>query len=246
MESILDRLSEAQLNELFLEYQSLALRLFAKQRVEIMRLLANAASDRERRAAVAMIQRQLTLPDGRFREAWRDAFAEANEKVLTRAARVSLRALDFGKVANESIPLTAYVRADTLAEHIGETSAARVTDAVYTAIQEGHSAAAAIVTDAFGSEISRTRAERIARTETHGTLVQGEFDAMVEVGIFRYKEWLHSGNRRQPREDHIAIDGERVPIDEPFSNGLMFPGDQAGLPEDVINCGCGVLYFTDA
>ena len=35
------------------------------------------------------------------------------------------------------------------------------------------------------------------------------------------------------------IDGEAVNVGEPFSNGVIFPGDSAsGPPQEVINCRC--------
>jgi hypothetical protein len=40
------------------------------------------------------------------------------------------------------------------------------------------------------------------------------------------------------RASHAAIDGETQPYDEPFSIGLMYPGDPTGPPEEVINCDC--------
>jgi uncharacterized protein with gpF-like domain len=39
----------------------------------------------------------------------------------------------------------------------------------------------------------------------------------------------------------MAIDGEQVAIDKPFSNGLMFPGDSAGGPGEVCNCRCTIM-----
>lgn len=51
------------------------------------------------------------------------------------------------------------------------------------------------------------------------------------------KTWIGSGlaNSR-----HADMDGETVPIDEPFSNGAMWPGDPVLGAEGVANCGCGV------
>ena len=40
-----------------------------------------------------------------------------------------------------------------------------------------------------------------------------------------YKRWVTGDN---PRPAHAAMNGEEVPIDEPFSNGLNWPGDDMG------------------
>lgn len=49
------------------------------------------------------------------------------------------------------------------------------------------------------------------------------------------KIWITGEN---PRESHAAMDGERVPIDEPFSNGAMWPGDDNLDPDESCGCNC--------
>jgi len=49
------------------------------------------------------------------------------------------------------------------------------------------------------------------------------------------KEWVTGAN---PRASHAAMDGERVPIDETFSNGAKWPGDDAIGPDETCNCNC--------
>jgi HK97 family phage portal protein len=56
------------------------------------------------------------------------------------------------------------------------------------------------------------------------------------------KRWqVNSGN---PRSSHIAVDGEEIPIEDDFSNGLKWPGSFSGDPEDVANCQCSVIIIT--
>jgi HK97 family phage portal protein len=43
-----------------------------------------------------------------------------------------------------------------------------------------------------------------------------------------------------PRESHMAMDGETVPIDGEFSNGLNWPGDPVNGPDEVAGCQCTV------
>lgn len=43
-----------------------------------------------------------------------------------------------------------------------------------------------------------------------------------------------------PRDGHARMDGETVPIDALFSNGLNWPGDPANGPDDVAGCQCTV------
>ena len=49
------------------------------------------------------------------------------------------------------------------------------------------------------------------------------------------KIWVTGEN---PRESHAAMNGERVPIDEPFSNGAMWPGDDNLDPDESCGCNC--------
>lgn len=60
-----------------------------------------------------------------------------------------------------------------------------------------------------------------------------------------WKTWLvTSGN---PRASHAQMDGERVPYDEPFSNGAMWPGDIDALDvEEVANCQCVIEIEVEA
>ncbi|AYN57481.1 portal protein [Arthrobacter phage Kepler] len=43
-----------------------------------------------------------------------------------------------------------------------------------------------------------------------------------------------------PRASHAAMDGETVPIDSTFSNGLNWPGDPVMGPDEVAGCECTV------
>ncbi|MFZ1361452.1 MAG: phage portal protein [Candidatus Nanopelagicales bacterium] len=53
------------------------------------------------------------------------------------------------------------------------------------------------------------------------------------------KTWVVTS--RNPRASHAAMDGETVPIEEPFSNGAMWPADAIALDVDeVAGCQCAV------
>ena len=49
------------------------------------------------------------------------------------------------------------------------------------------------------------------------------------------KEWITGTN---PREEHALMNGQRVPINEPFSNGCFWPGDENGDPDTTCGCNC--------
>lgn len=50
------------------------------------------------------------------------------------------------------------------------------------------------------------------------------------------KTWITGHN---PRPSHARMNGETVPIDEPFSNGLMWPAE-SGPVDEVAGCNCSI------
>lgn len=89
--------------------------------------------------------------------------------------------------------------------------------------------------------IGYNNALRIARTSTTSIMGEAAFTAQSKLnsklGGLLEKEWISALDDRT-RESHASLDGERVPVDKPFSNGLMFVGDPSGPPEEIINCRC--------
>ena len=93
------------------------------------------------------------------------------------------------------------------------------------------------------SNTGYNNAVRIARTEGHRIQCQAGMDACYkakEKGANVVKQWDATLDDRT-RESHIAVDGQIRELDEPFSNGLMFPGDPSGGAAEVINCRCALL-----
>ena len=96
-------------------------------------------------------------------------------------------------------------------------------------------------------DTSHRRAKLIARQETMMSLATGQFDMMKAAGA-KTKTWHHRP-QKDPRDgtdgkvDHVSMEGETVPINETFSNGLLFPRDPSDdRPEEVINCRCYLTY----
>jgi hypothetical protein len=56
------------------------------------------------------------------------------------------------------------------------------------------------------------------------------------------KTWVSSGLQNSRHED---LNGETVPIDQPFSNGAQWPGDPVLGAEGAANCGCAVEISFD-
>lgn len=93
------------------------------------------------------------------------------------------------------------------------------------------------------TNIGFNNAVRIARTEGHRIQIQSTMDTCYkakEKGADVVKQWDSTLDKRT-RKSHQKVDGEIRELDEPFSNGLMFPGDPAGGAAEVVNCRCALL-----
>lgn len=100
------------------------------------------------------------------------------------------------------------------------------------------------VRQAFNKEMSFSRARTIARTEVNIAQNTGRYNELRAEGV-KKKQWLTAGDEKvRPSHRDAANDGP-VPMDEPFSNGLMNPGDPDGPPEEVINCRCTLVPVLD-
>lgn len=124
-------------------------------------------------------------------------------------------------------------------------------DAIRTQIEEGLESGETMdqladrVRAAFNTE-SRSRAKRIAMTETAAAYGVGRQDGMRQAGV-RYKRWLTSGGDNV-RPAHMEANNQTVRVDEPFDVGgeqLMHPGDPNGGPANVINCHCVAVAVAD-
>lgn len=98
-----------------------------------------------------------------------------------------------------------------------------------------------------GRENWPARARTIAQTEVNRAMNAGIQGAGAEVarvtGTIPTKTWL-AHNDEKTRVAHHGADGQTVPFYQPFNvdnEPLMFPGDPAGSPGNVINCRCSMV-----
>lgn len=92
--------------------------------------------------------------------------------------------------------------------------------------------------------VSRNQATTIARTEVTRAQNSGRnkvFDAARKDGIKGKKKWIATNDGRT-RHSHAFLNGELREVGEPYSNGLMFPGDPNGSAEEVVNCRCTEVF----
>ena len=88
--------------------------------------------------------------------------------------------------------------------------------------------------------VANGRARTIARTEIVGASNFGRHSQMMTSNV-KMKEWFTALDERV-RQDHVAMHGTRIKIDElflmPDGSMLKYPGDWTGAPAQIINCRC--------
>ena len=88
---------------------------------------------------------------------------------------------------------------------------------------------------------------RNARTGMTSAQNGGRYDSMKRAaarGIGLKKGWMATLDH-VTRDSHVDLDGEVQELDRPFSNGLMYPADASGRPEEVYNCRCRLTHEYD-
>ena len=89
----------------------------------------------------------------------------------------------------------------------------------------------------FYQDRSAYKAMRVARTEVTESAGFAQHESGIQTGDTKHM-WISSRDDRV-RDSHQAIDdGEWIPLNERFANGLMYPGDSNGDPSETIMCRC--------
>ena len=90
----------------------------------------------------------------------------------------------------------------------------------------------------------KPRYRSITETEVHTNQERGILSGGMAVvsasNVNLEKTWITMQDDRV-RENHVVLHNETVGQNETFSNGLRFPGDPDGSPEQIINCRCDLL-----
>lgn len=122
-------------------------------------------------------------------------------------------------------------------------------DELLTGFREGEGIGALTRRVRNATDLTRSRAEALARTEVIAASNMGA-DARVRMlgdDAPPFKQWLSTMDGRT-RPTHRHADGQVRPLRVPFEVGasrLQVPGDPTGPAAEVINCRCTVLYLDD-
>ena len=126
-----------------------------------------------------------------------------------------------------------------LAGQINKTTKKRLSDSILEGLNNGETMVqlAARVDEVYG-KAKEFRSTVIARTEAGSIANNSALSAYQQAGL-ETKIWTAVMDGAT-RPSHAWLDGEEVPIDKYFSNGLKFPKDPRGTSEEVIACRCTI------
>lgn len=116
----------------------------------------------------------------------------------------------------------------------------KLTSAITQSILQGEGIEDTAIRISSVAQMDANAAVRNARTMMTAAQNNGRqksYERAKENGVEIQKEWVATLDKRT-RRIHRRLDGERVGIDEEFSNGCRFPGDPNGKPGEVYNCRC--------
>lgn len=91
------------------------------------------------------------------------------------------------------------------------------------------------------------RAEVITRTEMGRAFSMATHEGLKQAAASvpgLEKQWWHAGHPKQPRQNHLALHGQHVPVDKKFLIGSLaidYPRAPTAPVSEVIRCGCEVM-----
>lgn len=124
-----------------------------------------------------------------------------------------------------------------------------VEEALITSVDEGESVQQAVQRIKDLPQFDRERARVTAQTEILAASSRSQWEAYKQSPSVVAKRWRHSGSKNNnPREAHVKMDGDEVPVDDPFDvNGHSgdYPRDPQLPPGERIGCKCVMSPVTD-
>lgn len=107
------------------------------------------------------------------------------------------------------------------------------------------------ITGRYADRLLALRGETIARTETLGALARSKEEAFrqaIDTGAIQAQQvkkvWQATRDNRT-RDTHRHVNGERVGLDERFSNGLLYPHEGGAPASETVNCRCSYDHVID-
>jgi hypothetical protein len=231
------RLQSALLDRLTFKYERLVAREIARTMLN-----ANLSDPMGIEAAEAAHAERLSKIMGRM-------WLESGDQMVSQVFGVKKKSLlsSFEPTVGVNTIMTDYVRQWGAAKvvQISRTTTNQLKSVIKGGIEEGLSErdVGKLIRERAPT-IAASRAQTIARTETHAAANFAVQQSAESTGIEMMREWVSAENERT-REAHLEANGQIVGMQEDFvvdGENLAYPGDPSGSPENVINCRCSVVF----
>ena len=216
---------------------------------------AVAAGDEYRFDAKAYAKAMLPIISKTFVDGGQTVAGELSTAKGTRPGESKAEPIDIAFDVTDPRAVAAVAkRVTNLTGNVSATTEAMVREFVRQGVEDGATLneVSKLIADASGigplaTKTVEQRAAMIARTESIGAMNAGGFEGAAQaedLGLAVTKEWLTAGDG-EVRDSHADLDGATVPYDQPFGNGLMYPGDESGDASSVVNCRCSLAYSSE-
>lgn len=187
----------------------------------------------------------------------REIAPEIEETFLSGAMSAFTQAPGTEEMSKEEVASWARVTNDQAVQYMSDASnrLVGVGETIWTDVRERVTSAVASgmsneeLKDQIGklSDFSEYRADTIARTETIGAYVNGDWEGAQLLGEFGpvEKVWVATGDARG-RDWHTALMDQSLPMDEPFDvdgEPMLYPHDSSGSAFNVVNCRCYIEFL---
>ena len=98
----------------------------------------------------------------------------------------------------------------------------------------------------LADDMPEWKSRQIAQTEMISAINHGGMIGNKESGVVWGTQWIGALDDRI-RDSHreMTENEEAAALDEPFSNGCLYPGDPDGPPEESVNCRCTTKPLTE-
>lgn len=215
---------------------------------EIERIIAGLAAHKAAKAAPDFLARAMAGVIAYLRVS-QQKWAQIVEQLFTRGAEraLAVSAADLGlnyQSLHPHVVQYAKSHAGELVTDIADTTRKAVSNAIARGLADDLAVPEIARLVSQAGAFGPARAKLIAQTEStraaEGAPVKALQALASATGRRFVKRWSGELDDRE-RDAHIAIEGETRPIDEPFSNGLQFPGDPDGDASETVNCRCALI-----
>lgn len=193
-----------------------------------------------------------------FSDLFEEAVQEAFEPLFNLAGESELLELDDEKtwsIGNEAAKqFVKEIR--SLVPDMNQSSTDTLLRSFEKAIEEGNTTSerallvqeiSAIAATGEDGPFSMQRAQRISRTMSTAAANGGKLEGWKQSEIAKGKKWRSAAGTRT-RKTHRKANGQVVDLDQQFKVGnskLMYPGDPAGSPKEIVNCRCTMMVQLD-